>query len=120
MALITFSSPMHKDKTVYAVAGSHKQTVLALAKEHHIPIDFGCENGDCGTCLVKVSSLDGKRRPMGGPLTDHEVKVLRELGRITQEEVDRMTIDDIIPTQWRLACQMVLRDEDILIEYPSR
>lgn len=43
MALITFSSPMHKDKTVYAVAGSHTQTILALAKEHHIPIDFGCQ-----------------------------------------------------------------------------
>ena len=58
MALITFSSPLHKDKTVYAVAGSRTQTVLTLAKEHHIPIDFGCENGDCGTCLVKVSSVD--------------------------------------------------------------
>lgn len=120
MALVTFSSPLHKDKTVYAVAGSHKQTVLSLAKEHHIPIDFGCENGDCGTCLVKVSSFDAKRRPMGGPLTEHEIRVLRELGRISPEEVEQMAIDDIPRTQWRLACQMVLRDEDILIEYPSR
>ena len=61
MALITFSSPMHKDKTVYAVAGSHTQTILSLAKEHHIPTDFGCQEGNCGTCLVKVSSVDGKR-----------------------------------------------------------
>lgn len=120
MALITFSSPMHKDKTVYAVAGSHRQTVLALAREHHIPIDFGCGNGDCGTCLVKVSSVDAKRSPMGGPLTDHEVKVLRELGHITQAQIDQMLVDDIPPTQWRLACQMVLRDEDVLIEYPSK
>lgn len=120
MALITFSSPLHKDKTVYAVAGSHKQTVLELAKEHHIPIDFGCGNGDCGTCLVKVSSIDSRRKPMGGALTDHEVKVLLELGRITKEEIDLMAIDDIPRSQWRLACQMVVRDEDILIEYPSR
>ena len=79
MALITFSSPMHKDKTVYAVAGSHTQTILALAKEHHIPIDFGCQEGNCGTCLVKVSSVDGKRRPMGGPLNVREVAALTEL-----------------------------------------
>ena len=58
MALITFSSHLHKDKTVYAIAGSHTQTILALAKENHIPIDFGCQEGDCGTCLVKVSSVD--------------------------------------------------------------
>lgn len=120
MALVTFSSPLHKDRTVYAVAGSHKQTVLELAKEHHIPIDFGCGDGNCGTCLVKVSSLDAKRKPMGGPLTEHEVKVLKDLGRITREEIERMGTDNLPPSQWRLACQMIVRDEDILIEYPSR
>ena len=84
MALITFTSPMHKDKTVYAVAGSHTQTILTLAKEHHIPIDFGCQEGNCGTCLVKVSSVDGKRTAMGGPLNVREVAALTELGHITK------------------------------------
>ncbi len=119
MADVTFSSPMHKDKTVYATAGSHKQTILQLAKENHIPIDFGCENGECGTCLVKVTSIDRKER-LGGPLTDREVKVLKEMGLITQAQIDQMYVDDLPPTEWRLACQMVLRDEDILVEYPSR
>ena len=54
MPNITFSSPLHNDKTVYAVAGSHTMTVLTLAKENHIPIDFGCQDGECSTCLVKV------------------------------------------------------------------
>ncbi len=120
MALITFTSRMHKDKTVYAVAGSHRQTILELAKENHIPIDFGCGDGECGTCLVKVSSVDHKRTPMGGALTEREVKVLKEMNYITQEEIDKMYLDDLVPTQWRLACQMVLRDEDILVEYPSK
>ena len=119
MALITFSSPMHKDKTVYAVAGSHTQTILALAKEHHIPIDFGCQEGNCGTCLVKVTSIDRKSR-LGGPLTDREVAVLKELGKITQAQIDQMRVDDLPPTEWRLACQLVLRDEDVLVEYPSQ
>ena len=120
MALVTFSSPMHKDKTVYAVAGSNRQTVLELAKENHIPIDFGCQEGNCGTCLVKVSSVDGKRSPMGGPLNVREVAALKELGHITQAEIDKMYVDDLCPTQWRLACQMILHDEDILVEYPSK
>ena len=120
MALITFSSHMHKDKTVYAVAGSHTQTILSLAKEHHIPIDFGCQEGNCGTCLVKVSSVDGKRTAMGGPLNVREVAALQELGHITKAEIEKMYVDDIPPTQWRLACQMIIRDEDILVEYPSK
>lgn len=119
MPLVTFSSPLHKDKTVYAVAGSHTKTLLTLAKENHIPIDFSCQDGECGTCLVKVTNLTQKG-PMGGPLTEREVKVLKELGKITQDEIDAMQVDDVVHTSWRLACQMVLRDEDILVEYPSR
>jgi ferredoxin len=118
MALITFSSPMHKDKTVYAVAGSRTQSILKIAKENHIPIDFGCENGECGTCLVRVNSLDRKNR-MGGPLTDHECKVLLQMGKITRAQIEQMAIDNLPPTEWRLACQMIIRDEDILVEYPS-
>ena len=119
MPNITFSSPLHKDKTVYAVAGSLSKTVLTLAKENHIPIDFGCENGECSTCLVKVTNHSSKG-PMGGPVTDREISVLKASGKITQEEIDQMKVDDVVHSAWRLACQMVLRDEDLLIEYPSR
>ncbi|MFY9261212.1 MAG: 2Fe-2S iron-sulfur cluster-binding protein [Gallionella sp.] len=119
MPNITFSSPLHKDKTVYAVAGSHKKTILALAKENHIPIDFGCENGECSTCLVKVTNLSNKG-PMAGPLTDREISVLKDSGKITAAQIDAMKVNDVITTEWRLACQMVLRDEDLLIEYPSK
>ena len=118
MPIITFSSPLHKDKTIYAAAGSHKQTILELAKENHIPIDFGCQNGECGTCLVKVTAVGQKGR-MGGPLTERERIVLKEIGKLSQAEIDKMEVDDL-PSPWRLACQMVARDEDILVEYPSR
>ena len=91
MALITFSSRLHKDKTVYAVAGSHTQTILTLAKENHIPIDFGCGNGECGTCLVKVSSVDTKRSPMGGPLTNRETVVLKDMGYVTSRNSTKCT-----------------------------
>ena len=57
---------------------------------------------------------------MGGPLNPREVAALTELGHITKAQVEQMYVDDIPPTQWRLACQMIIRDEDILVEYPSR
>lgn len=59
MPNVTFSSPLHKDKTVYAVAGSHKQTILELAKENHIPIDFSCGDGECGTTGAIAGMLAG-------------------------------------------------------------
>ncbi len=115
MALITFSSPGYRDKTVYAVAGSFTETVLKIAQENKIPIDFNCQDGECGTCLVKVSSLESKER-MGGPLTDKEKTVLKDLGKLSQAEIDQMAVDDL-PSSWRLACQLIVRDEDILVEY---
>lgn len=115
MALVTFSNADYKDKTVYAVAGSHTQTILKLALENKIPINFNCQDGECGTCLVKVTSVDKKTR-MGGPLTDKEKNVLVQLGRLTKETVEKMAVDDL-PCDWRLACQVIVRDEDILVEY---
>jgi len=119
MPIVTFSSPLHKDKTVYAVAGSFTKTILELAKENHIPIDFSCGDGECGTCLIKVTNVT-KKGPMGGPITDREITVLKDLGKITKAEIEAMHVDDVPHTSWRLACQMVLRDEDIVVEYPSK
>jgi ferredoxin len=116
MALVTFSSPEYRDKTVYAVAGSHTETLLKLARENKIPINYECEDGECGTCLVKISSIDKKLERMGGPLTEKEKAVLRQSGKLTNEEMERMIVDDF-PSPWRLACQVIVRDEDILVEY---
>lgn len=116
MALVTFTSPQFRDKTVYAVAGSHTQTLLKLALENKIPIDFSCEDGECGTCAVKVSSIDKKQQRMGGTMTEKEKNLLKQLGKVSEEELERMIVDDL-PPAWRLACQMIVRDEDIRVEY---
>ena len=115
MANVTFTNPDYKDKTVYATAGSHTETILKIAKENKLPIDFSCEDGECGTCAVKVTRLSSKGA-MGGPLTDKEKSVLVEHGKLTKEEIEQMLVDDL-PTRWRLACQMIVRDEDILVAY---
>jgi ferredoxin len=116
MALVTFTSPEYRDKTVYAVAGSHTQTLLKLARENKIPIHFECEDGECGTCLIKVSSVDKKNQRMGSPLTEKEKTILKQAGKVTAAELEKMIVDDL-PCEWRLACQMIVRDEDIRVEY---
>jgi ferredoxin len=118
MPMITFSSPDYKDKTVYAVAGSHTESVLKIAKANKIPIAFDCQDGECGTCLVKVTGLNNKPR-MGGPPTEKERNLLKALGKLTDAEITQILVDDH-PPPWRLACQMIVRDEDILVEYAAK
>jgi len=115
MPNITFSNPEYRDKTVYAVAGSHTETILSIAREHKIPINFNCADGECGTCVTKVTSLDNKPS-MGSFLTEKEKVVLKELGKLTAADLEKVEVNDIPPV-WRLACQMIVRDEDILVEY---
>lgn len=115
MALITFSSPGYKDKTVYAVAGSFTETVLKIAKENKIPIEFDCENGECGSCVIHVTHL-GDSAPKGYHLEEKEKTVLREIGKLSKEDLDKLIVDDL-PSEWRLACQFIPRDEDVLVEY---
>lgn len=115
MANITFKSEiMQKDKTVYAVAGN-TQTILALAKEHSIPIPFECGDGDCGSCLIEVTSLSDKPK-MGVSLTEKEKVRLKELGKLTKEEIETAEVNDL-PPRHRLACQFVARDEDVIISF---
>lgn len=116
MATITFSSPlMEKDVTVYAVAGDTQQSILKLAKKNKIPLPFECEDGECGSCVVHVTSLENKPR-MSQALTDKERSTLVAEGLITKEELKNAEVNDM-PPAYRLACQFIPRDEQILVRF---
>jgi rubrerythrin/ferredoxin len=115
MANVTFSSPvMPKDITVYAIAG-HRGTLLAIAKAHKVPIPFDCQDGECGSCQVKVTHLAHSAR-MGIALTEKEKELLRQLGKISKQEIMDAEVNDM-PPRVRLACQYFVRDEDILVTF---
>ncbi|SIO52838.1 Ferredoxin [Rhodovulum sp. ES.010] len=115
MAIVTFSSPvMHKDKAVYAVAGDTK-TILALAEEHRIPIPFECRDGNCGSCLIEVT-YDAPEAKKAIMLTDKEKLTLKELGKITEAEIENAEVNDM-PPRYRLACQFIARDEDVTVSF---
>src|SRR5271166_4201357 len=115
MANVTFCSPvMPKDITVYAVAGD-RGTILALAKEHKIPIPFDCEDGECGSCLVEVKHLSPSVR-YGIALTEKEKELLRQLSKISREEIKDAEVNDM-PPRFRLACQCFVRNEDIMVRF---
>ncbi|KXW57199.1 2Fe-2S iron-sulfur cluster-binding protein [Ferrovum myxofaciens] len=115
MANVTFSSPeLKKDITVYATAGDC-HTLLAVAKANKIPVEFECENGECGSCAVEVIVLTNKQ-PMGMHLTEKEKTVLKLAGKITKAQIEEAELKDI-PPPWRLACQYIVRDEEIVVKF---
>jgi ferredoxin/rubrerythrin len=105
---------MARDVTVYAVAGD-RGTILAVAKAHKIPIPFDCQDGECGSCLVEVKHLSPSQR-CGIALTEKEKEVLRQLGKITKQEIEDAEVNDM-PPRYRLACQCFIRNEDILVSF---
>ncbi len=115
MATIYFSSPvMSSNKKVTAVAGK-RDTLLAVAKENNVPIPFDCTDGECGSCLVQITHLDGERIK-GIMLTDKERDVLKSLGKLPEQEEERAYVQDLPPT-YRLACQTIVTDEDLLVQF---
>jgi ferredoxin len=115
MPNITFSSPaMKKDVTVYAKAGD-RHTLLAVAKEHKVPLHHECENGECGSCIVEVMPLT-RHKSMGVHLTEKEKTILVLNGKITKEELANMELNDLA-SKYRLACQYMVLDEDIVVKF---
>ncbi|MEO5660224.1 MAG: ferredoxin, partial [Polaromonas sp.] len=78
---------------------------------------FDCENGECGSCQVEVSVLSTKA-PIGVAMTEKEKTILKLAGKITAKQIQDAETNDK-PPPWRLACQMVLRDEDILVKFST-
>lgn len=115
MATVYFSSPlMRKNKKVVAVAGK-RNALLGLAEENGVKIPCECRDGKCGSCLVKVTHLDGERTK-AIMLTDKERDVLQSIGKLPPNELERANVKDLPPT-YRLACQMIVTDEDLLVEF---
>jgi ferredoxin len=115
MANVTFTSPrMKKDLTLYAVAGD-TDTLLSVAQKNKVPLDFECQNGECGSCAIQVQVLTGKT-PIGVALTEKEKVALKLAGKITQAQIEDAETNDR-PPPWRLACQFIVRHEDILVTF---
>ncbi len=115
MANVTFAGlTMDKNITVYGKAGD-TSTLLALAKKNDIPIPCQCQDGNCGSCLVKITVL-GTKAPLGVDLTEKEKLTLSVNGKLSKELLDRAE-NEHLPPPYRLACQYIVRDEDIVVEF---
>ncbi len=114
MPKIVFRTSQHIEHTV-ELAGQESIPLIKIAREHGIPIEFGCEDGACGACLIKVTRVSPQGK-IGSPLTKKEKTMLLELGEITETEIARHAAGELEYCH-RLTCQMRTGEAELLIEY---
>lgn len=90
--------------------------LLAVAKEHGIPILFTCEAGACGACLVKITGVAGAA-DLAAPPGEDEALLLRALAKQPSAtgETSSAARDGLA---YRLACQYIVPDAEIVVTYP--
>lgn len=115
MATVYFSSPiMRKNKKVIPVVGK-RDALLGVAEENGVKIPHECKDGRCGSCLVQITHLDGEDIK-GQTLTDKEREGLKNIGKLSKKDAERASVGDL-PPKFRLACQMIVPDEDLLVTF---
>jgi ferredoxin len=112
MGSVTFLGMRLADRVkVEFDAGS---SLLDIAIRNHIPLPCDCMKGDCGTCAVKVVSLQKDTRMI--QLTERERKLLRDARKISNVQYYAEALPDH-PPLWRLACEYRPADEKIMVAF---
>ena len=90
MALITFSSRLHKDKTVHAVAGSHTQTILTWPKKTTSPSTLAAAMANAAPVWSRCRRWTQSVAD-GGPLTNRVAAAAGDMGIVTQPNSTKCT-----------------------------
>ena len=112
MGSVTFLGMQLVDRVIIEFkAGS---SLLDIAIKNRIPLPCDCMKGDCGTCAVKVVSLQKDTRMIR--LTDRERMLLREARKLSNVQYYAEALPDH-PPLWRLACEYKVADEKIMVAF---
>ena len=113
MGTIRFVAPGFSETVRLDPTQRPRPTLLAVAREHGIPILFNCEAGGCAACIVHVEPSPGGTLPA---LTFEEEFLLRAMGKLEGGlESDSISLRP----RFRLACQYVVGDEDIVVDFTN-
>ncbi|MBK8209533.1 MAG: (2Fe-2S)-binding protein [Rhodospirillales bacterium] len=113
MGTTRFVAPGFSETIRLQAAQRQGRTLLAIALEHGIPILFNCEAGGCGACIVHVESGD---RGVDLELTFEEEFLLRAMGKL-EDGLEANAVDG--QRRFRLACQYVVGNEDIIVDFTN-
>ena len=112
MGTVTFLDPPFLGQSVSRFA-PYGRTLLHLASSLNLGLQTECRMGRCGACAVKVAVL-GAFSACRMQLGEIEKTILYKAGKISREQYESNSIAGSKPV-WRLACQYVIRNEEILV-----
>jgi ferredoxin len=114
MGCVTFLGMQLSDRVMVDVASEAGSSLLDLAIKNQIPLPCNCMVGNCGTCAVKVVSL--QREASMITLSERERNLLREARKLSNVQYYAETLPDH-PPLWRLACEYKIADEQIMVAF---
>jgi len=114
MGRVTFLAPPFETERVVTVEPECTATLLSLTRQLPWPPQKLCGEGQCGVCAVKVVRLDTEGIEQTISLSLEEKMILYQAGKLTDAEYRAPTLP-VRPALWRLACQYMVRDENILV-----
>lgn len=98
-----------QDKRVFAKSGD---LLLRVAKDNGVKILTECEDGNCGSCTVKIEELTSEKQTQY--MEDKEIETLISVGALTKERAEELQ-QDTVGHEIRLACQYLIKG-DILVK----
>ncbi len=101
---VTFRG-FNENKTVDAVAGD---ILLRVAEANGIKILKDCQDGLCGSCVVKVE--EEVSEPLTYLMEEKEIRTLIELGALSREKAEQL-VQDTVSHNVRLACQYLIKGD---------
>jgi ferredoxin len=111
MARITFLPCPSGESTTVEADNAAGRTLLAVAEDHRVPILFNCKASACGACLVEITGVSGAA-DLSAPPGEEEAILLQAMGK-------RLAGSDASSATFRLACQYIVPDADIVVRYPN-
>ena len=113
MGTIRFVAPGFSETIRLDAGQCAGRTLLAIARDHGIPILFNCEAGGCGACIVHVEVCGKDPDP---ELTFEEAFFLQAIGKL-REGLEAGRADG--RRRFRLACQYAVGEEDIIVDFTN-
>lgn len=110
MSTVTLLSPLGQSATYTLPYG---ETLLNLAGRLKLPLYTECRMDRCGACAVKVALVD-KPGVCKVRLGEVERSILYRAGKLSREHFAADNVPAREPL-WRLACQYVLGNEEVLV-----
>ncbi|QOY53818.1 2Fe-2S iron-sulfur cluster binding domain-containing protein [Candidatus Sulfurimonas marisnigri] len=97
-----------KDGLYHAPKG---EPIIRLAKENGIAINFECQDGECGNCLIKYENIEDEEPT--NYIDDLELNKLIEMGVMNSKDAEYCQQFTISP-KVRLACQTLVKGDVII------